>query len=523
MKKNNINIIFFILLIFLFKNALSQLYYEFPKDPDRLFSIGAYPQALEKYIKRLSSSPNNIKLHYKIAICYLKIYNFDKAKEEFDFLLKNKNAPKETLYYLARYYHLNNDFEKAIEYYNKYKEEAKGALDYIKMVDKNIEECKNGKELKKYPIDIDYKNLGPYVNSAWPDFNPFVTPDEKKLFFTTKREGTTGRIFDSDGNYSADIFIVPKLNKLNKVRKMGYPNTYGNEETAGMSEKGTYVFFHLDNPNVKSDIYYSKKGKRSYKKAEPLKLINTNHREVSACSSENFNIIFFASDRPGGYGGLDIYQIKKLPDGNWGKPYNLGPVINTEYDDNYPMLVDSGKTLFFSSKGHTSMGGYDIFKSIYDTTQLKWGFPQNLGYPINTGDDDMTISFTLNKRYAYVTRYRKDSYGNKDIYKITFKSIEPDYTVITGKVLGPDSNIINNDLIIDIYYENNNELYGTYTVNPETGKYVFILPPGEYVMIINGAEEFENFTQKIIIDERNYLQPFIKRNIYLKNIFGNEN
>ncbi|MCB0381723.1 MAG: PD40 domain-containing protein, partial [Flavobacteriales bacterium] len=162
--------------------------------------------------------------------------------------------------------------------------------------------------------------------------------------------------------------------------------------------------------------------------------INSKNQETSACFSPDGNTIYFVSNRPDGIGGKDIYKSTKNKDGKWGEAENLGRTINTIDDEDAVFLHADGKTLYFSSKGHKTMGGYDIFKSTYE--KGKWSTPENIGYPINTADDDVCFVLTASGEYGYYTSAKLDGKGKRDIYRVSFidELNKPKLTLLKGVI-----------------------------------------------------------------------------------------
>ena len=193
--------------------------------------------------------------------------------------------------------------------------------------------------------------------------------------------------------------------------------------------------------------------------------------------------MFFASNRRGGFGGTDIYVCKKIGPNKWSEPLNAGADLNTIYDEDFPNCSPDGKTLYFSSKGHTSMGGYDIFKSTMDEEYKLFSKPKNIGYPINTTDDDMNFRISKNGKYGYIASSNAGGQGDFDIYRVTFNDVESDYSVVIGEFKLKETEHLNfSDIFISITDNINKELIGNYIPNPSNGRFVIILPPGKYQM-----------------------------------------
>lgn len=465
MKKLIITLLVIVNFLLLTVNGYSQQY-NTDMSAKEYFVSGNLRAALTAYLKLLKDDPKNIDYNHKIGICYLNI-NDDKTKaiRYLEFVTTQNKFDNAALLDMGMAYHQAMRFDDAIKYYNKYKERA-GDQD-IETTDRQIEMCYNGKELVKYPLDVTFENLGKNINSSYPDYWPFVPTDESFIVYTSRRKGNRGNLIDYDGYHTSDIYIsIVKKGKYSKTKNLSLINTMGDEEAVGISHDGSNLFVFLDDLYIYGDIYVStKKGKSFQSIKQPGKNINTkSSMETAACLSPDGTLLFFASDRKEGHGGTDIYMSNKLPNGTWGIPINLGSVINTQYNEDFPSISADGKTLYFCSEGHMSMGGFDIFKSSWDEDSSYWQPPLNIGYPINTPDDNMNISFsttldaeteTLQNKYAYVSAVRKDGFGDLDIYRITFNKVTSRFTVIKGLITS-NIPVDNSEYKTFYYYEKNN-------------------------------------------------------------------
>lgn len=381
-----------------------------------------------------------------------------------------------------------------------------------------LKQCDLSKKLIARPVNVSFENLGKNVNSNAPDFLPVTNKDESLLTFTTKRNGVVGNIGSSDGYKTADIYVVKhKRNKYSRARSIGSPNTLGNEYTAGSSENDQYLLYRVNNDDYFDDIFISELGRRSYMAPSVIKnddLKKTS--EVGAAISEDGQTIYFSSDREGGFGGYDIWLMRKLPTNGWSEPINLGKTINTAKDEQYPSLINNGNVLIFSSNGHPGMGGMDLFKSILKETSSEWSLPTNLGYPINTTEDELNISFSKNKRYAYMAQNLDDSFGDLDIYRLTFQEEKDNYTLFSGRVMNADSTIIKSEVMVEIFSEEDGSLFGTYKTNPKNGKYNAILPSGRFMLEVIDVVGYEDFTKSIQILGKNDMQEITNGDIFLK-------
>ena len=515
MKMKHFSILFVFMILSLAFNA-QKLNYENSENAGKMFDLGNYKRAKEIYRELYKKDLTNVKNKYRFGVCLVYSYEREDAIKILESVSKESSCPIEVWYHLANAYHLTNRFDKAITFFNKYINSNGAKPDFVVNAKRSIEMCKNAELLIKKPLNVEFENLGPRVNSKGEEYIPIAAPDESILLYTTRREGTTGRIYDLENYYTADIYATKyKYGNWSKARSVGYPNSYGNEQTAGISENGEYVIYYVNNPQSKNNLQISVKSKSSYKRAIKIdsKKINQNSSEqISATISNDGNYLIFSSNRNDGKGGQDLYFCKKLPNEKWGNPINMGEVINTIYDECYPYLSDEGTTLYFSSKGHNSMGGFDVFKCDINLETQEWSKPVNIGYPLNSADDNIGISFSQNKKYAYVSTYRKDSQGNLDIYRVNFKDTDPSYSTVKGFVLDADSSVMKLPLTIEIIDKATDELYGVYEVNPKTGNYLMILPPNKYEISIDVPEKGV-FKKELLIYDRNKFKSEINYNI----------
>lgn len=482
-----------------------------PAEVAAFFSNGNYEDALDGYLQLLETDPRNEKYNYNVAICYLNT-NISKAKA-IPYLEIVTRIPKHdpnAEYLLGRAYHYAYRFDDAIKLYTKFKETGRGTSSNLKDVDRQIQYCYNAKELIKYPLNVTFENLGKNVNSQYPDYYPYIPADETFLVFNSKRpEGSMRAI---DGAYTANIYISKVANSsFQKAKSIGPPvNTAeGDEEVIGLTSDGKTMLIYYDNLKGFGDIYSVDADKNlNFKKPVILdeNINSAGATEIAASISPDGNTLYFASDRSGGYGGTDIYVARKLPTGLWGPPRNLGPNVNTQYDEDFPNISADGKTLYFSSKGHTSMGGYDIFRADWDESINAWTGIKNYGYPINTPEDDMNLRLSETGRYGYIAALREGGLGDLDIYRVTFTDIEPKYSVIKGSISSIDSTqkVSYSEVFITLTDTRTGEIVGNYAPNPSTGKYVIIIPPGNYTMSVE-APGYQVMNEKIdLADKVNY-------------------
>jgi tetratricopeptide (TPR) repeat protein len=487
-----------------------------PEDAEEHFKHHNYIMAMRVYKVLYAQDKKNPEYNYKLALCYLNTnINKKEAIPYLEFVTKQEKFDPEALFDLGRAYHFANRFDDAIKAYNKYKKKLDGKN--LNKVDRQIEMCYNGKEFMKFPIKVTFENMRD-LNTEYPDYYPFITNDESMLVFTSRRKGNIGASsLEVDGYYSSDIYIstVTKGEYSKPKNAGGGINGRYDEQCVGLAPDGSSMMVYIDNISDLGNIYKSTFNKSNF--AKPVKYegeINEGFETAGALSPDG-NTLYFASDREGGKGLTDIYMVKKLPNGNWARPQPLS-MLNTQYREDFPFISSDGKTLYFASEGHSSMGGFDIFKSIYNEETNVWSNPKNLGYPINDGQDNRSISFSANNRTGYVSASRDGGVGDLDIYRVVFDDALPRYTVISGTLSFADTlNKGNMNAIITVTNTKTKAQVGTYTPVAGTGKYVIALSPGNFMLTVE-SPKCKPFVQSVTIFDLGSFEPEITLNMSLE-------
>jgi hypothetical protein len=392
---------------------------------------------------------------------------------------------------LGRAYQFANRFDEAIASFEEFKKNAKGKEENLKTVDEEIQHCINAKELIKFPINVVFQNLGKNINSKFADYYPFVTENEFYLIYNTNRPKNKNMPKLPNGQYLSSIQLSKVINgQYTMGDVVGLPICEGNsgEEVVGMNAKGNIILINKPNYKGESKLYMStvaNNGEFS-KLIELPSAINGSGDVIAATLNNNATTIYFASNRKGGFGGTDIYMCKLLPTTKWSEAKNMGKEINTIYDEDFPNLSPDGKTLYFSSKGHSSMGGYDIFKAIYNEATAQFENVKNIGYPVNTSYDDLNFRINKSGQFGYVSSLRGDGLGDYDIYRVSFNEVEIDYSVIVGQVVAKDTTqkVDYRNTILTVNNNISNEIVGNYIANPATGGFIIILPLGKYTITV---------------------------------------
>lgn len=413
--------------------ALSEEYYKMGME---VFDYSHRKQATEMFMMAVKANPKSAKAQFmtgrSIMLTIRKEQSLDYFKNAYR--LDPKIDP-DILYYLGQAYHYSEKFDSAILLYTRYNRLLARSLDYekskrINEVNRKIFECHNAKIMVSQPVDVTITHLDELVNSEWPDYAPTINADETLLVFTTRRpeENSNARIA-SDNEYYEEIFYSKKVNgSWTLARNFAAPlnNNYHNA-SVNLSPDGKEMLLYNDSNG--GDILASfLKADGNWTDPEELE-INSEYIENSASISGDGQRLFFTSNRPGGYGGTDIYVCTRDSKGRWTNPQNLGKLVNTDMDEDGVFVSASGKHLYFSSNGHAGMGDLDLYRSTYNVEKDVWEKPVNLGYPINSVENDIYIVFTRDENFAYISSVRKEGIGEQDIYKIDIRNWkEPAYT-----------------------------------------------------------------------------------------------
>ena len=495
---------------------------------------GGYTIALRLYQKAYSLNPDNALLNYKIGVCYLNSAYKDSSLMYLEKAYKIDPLIKpDILYMTGRSYHLKMDFKKAVEMYERYRTSLN--TDELKakneIVNKRIEECNFGIKMKAQPVNVEILSVGKAINSAYPDYRPLISADESMMLFTSRRPNTTGgERSPYDMQYFEDIYIAYNIDgKWQAAENIGAPlNTPDHDAAAGISANGQDMFLYQGGINGGDIILCQLHGNEWERTGLLDGVMNSDSRESSASFSFDGNTIFFVSNKTeGSFGGGDIYQCKKGEDGKWSKPENLGNAINTKYEEASIFIHPDGKTMYYSSQGHNSMGGFDIFRAELDSNGI-WRNPVNLGYPINTPDDDVFFVISGSGKHGYYSSFRTDGAGEKDIYMIDFMEDTAEtyppgagkgaskLTLLKGTVkdgdilipLGAEIEIVDNEI---------NKVIFTSKCNSKTGKYLVSLPSGKNYGIAAKADGYLFHSENFNIPDTAAYQE-IEKNILLYKV-----
>lgn len=515
------------------------------EEGNKLMEEKFYNQAADIWNELLATDQENANLNYKLGYSYFNSYN-QKAKalpylekaaalrtanfggfntagyDPFD--ARERNAPAEVDYYLGRSYHLNNQFDKADMAYQKFldgsdpKHELRGAATRAK------EQTANARVLQASPLEYQISNVGQTINWAGPDFSPVLSVDGNALFYTSRRvrpDSANSAIIDPiAGQPYENVYVSYKDREGNwqAPEVLNINPAMGHLATINVAADGQTLFVYRDDGG-NGNIYESKLVGEIW--SEPVLMgsdINTKAWETHGALTADGNTFYFVSDRKeGSVGGRDIYRVVRLPNGEWSKAQNLSNVVNTAYDEEGPFIHPNGRTLYFSSMGHNSMGGFDIFYTEMNDDGT-WTAPKNLGSPLNTTDDDVFFITTADGRRGYFSSDKIGGYGEKDIYFVDLPSeMEAEgLTVLKGYIIPAPGEELPPSTILYVTDKSTGEVK-TYKPRQRDGVYVAILPPCKEYNLDYRVNDKTVHTEDIFVECESSYQE-INKEIYLSPV-----
>jgi tetratricopeptide (TPR) repeat protein len=502
----------------------SKQFKEILTDANLLFDTDDFKSALQKYISIYKEDSVNEKINLNIAICMYKLKEFPDSI--LPYLIKvDKSAFAEAQFYEAKILHLQHNFDEAIVHYKKYKtfDENKRQVKNGE-VDRLIEISKHAAEYMRNPHKAVIKNLGPVINTKYPEYVPLISADESVLYFTSRRPGSTGDLTDAWGNYYEDVYVsYNKDGEWTKPSNVGPPiNTKTHDACVALSaDAQQMIIYKTSKDELSGDLYATQVTATGW--TNPVKIgpqINTEYKEVSACFSPDGNSIVFSSDKPGGVGGKDLYRVAKLPNGKWSLPSNLSGVVNTKYDEDAPFISADGSTLYFSSKGHETMGEYDIFKCTINENGT-FTRTEDVGYPINTVGDDIYFVVTASAKHGYYSSLNENrdeaGYESEDIYFVDMHYAETDLIVKKGMVFQGKSERPT-AAKITLTDKETNKVSGIYNSNSNTGYFIMVLNPFVSYKMVTECKGYESITMDLEAITKQAVVPVVTDDV-LKILF----
>ncbi len=468
-----------------------------------LYEEKNYLLAYPTFENLLNQHPKESYLKYACGICALS--RSDKHHKAYEYLseLYAKNKKIENIKYdLARAAHYTNHLDEAEALIKEYLAPSK----------MNLDDKKNGLLLQRYisnakyhvskPTNAKIINMGKPLNSSDEEYVPAINATEDLMVFTYKGVKSKGGKMNSfltpdpQGAYTEDLYFSKKeKGKFTAPEPLEEINTTAHDACVSLSLDGQILYFYRNTADDHGDLYQVQVSGQGFSKPKKLKGYVNSYAYEGHCSlSPDGNTLYFTSDRSGGYGGIDIYKATLLPDSTWGNIVNLGDSVNTPYDEDAPFIHPDGRSLFYSSKGRNSMGGYDIFRSTMNAKDSTFKNVQHLGYPINSTDDDIYFVVAANGERAYYSSAKQDGQGLKDIYMIDtkFEGLKPALMLVKGTTKRKNIPVGSKNEIKII--SQSGKIYKVFTSNSSTGEFMVSVPAGEKYKIVF-KDEFGNFKE----------------------------
>ncbi|WP_029510645.1 tetratricopeptide repeat protein [Marinilabilia salmonicolor] len=469
-----------------------------------------YEEAIALYSEILEQNPYHVDALTQLGICYVHTNQeldsaltlFHKAMSIIPATDRFSPFGVDLQQTIARTYHLNQQPREALSVFKSLCDSVDDEQLKNEFA-REMKQIRNSAILLKNPVPLQITNLGNLFNSEFDDHSPLVSFTGDRIFFTSRRPSGHGPELP-DGQYPEKVFFAERTQKgWSKPRVLGeFFSRSEHKSILSLSPDGNRLFLFKNDREGKS-IYVSQYLNGEWQEPEKMPHpINSQWDETHAALSPDQSTLYFTSNRPGGFGGLDVYMSRLDAYGQWGEPVNMGPVINSELDEETPMLHPDGQTLYFASEGHTSMGRFDVFYSQMQDDET-WTQPVNMGHPINTPDDDFFFVPTLDKSRAYYASYRfSENVGRSDIYKVEFDSLYNGSLAVIEGTIQNSKNLPVEQIRLLVSRDSDNRQVGDYRPNPATGRYLLFLESGENYTIKEVTPESEEQPLNIHVSEQ---------------------
>ena len=469
---------------------------------ESLLSAGKWPEAIELFEEAVKNDEKNINLRYEYGKALLTFGDYKKSLLHLDFVYKTKsNHAKDLGFLRAKALHLNEKYAEAAAAFRLLKNEISPTQPEYRYIDRLIGQCRRAESMAKTPVNANIENLS--INSQYSDFAPVIATDNSVIYFTSSRPGAVEDKLSKPPVYREDVYRSYINNgEYSSVENVGTPiNSAELDASIGLSADGNTMYIYRSVGN-QGDVYISQLTTKGWENPQALSQINTNYWEPSVCEAVGGKVLIYSSEKPGGMGGRDLYIAGLRGDGSW-YSRNLGPEINTPYNEDAPFLHPDGRTLYFSSDGHSTIGGFDIFKSVLQNGG-DWSKPENLGYPINSPADDIYFTLAADGITAYLSSTRQGGKGLKDVYKVTFSKQNKianaplAIPVFKGKVIDAENNnAIGQSQIIII----DNETQDTILSKVTPGNFILPLQTNRNYNISISAENYLFHSENILFND----------------------
>jgi tetratricopeptide (TPR) repeat protein len=470
-----------------------------------MFEQQAYLLALPIFDKLLNEHPKELYLKYVTGVSGL--YRSDMHQKSLEYLEEvyrvNKKVTDIELD-LSKAYHFNYKLDEAQAMLDAFKK-RKPKEELLKIANKLADNIAYSKELMAKPSAAKFVALDKNINSPFSEFYPHVSSDESFIVYTYTGDKSTGGTQngtlepDPLGDYYEDIFYSNKTNNSWAEAKAlsELVNTNAVEVAIGISNDAQTVYLFKDDGLTGGDIYFTKYTSQGWTLAEKLRGdINSFYWESDVSVSADGRTMFFSSARPGGYGGKDLFRATLQADSTWGNVQNLGVNINSVGDEDAPYIHPDGRTLIFSSNGLKTMGGSDLFVSYLNWQDSTWSTPVNLGYPINSPEDDFSLELNVSGQRAYISSSKSTGMGMDDIYVIEMSNeIEKPVLASVSGIITYDGKAVSAQIIAT--EQKTNKVFNTVYSRADNGKYLINLPKGKDYVLTYRYHDLQNQVKNI--------------------------
>lgn len=452
----------------------------------------------------LEEDPSSAYYNFWMGKCLYITYQRNKALPYFEKVEKvNPEVDDEFFYYFGLTLHYNLLFDKAIQAYRKDLERYEPNSTEYAFVNNRVAQCLQAKEIvkRKEGDQVKIENMGATINSPFSEHSPVISANDSMLVYTARRPECLGAK-PAEHFYDEDLYVAFKKGDIwSKGENIGHPvNSKGHDATISINAdaKTLYIYRHKKAGGLYKTDFDDKVKKWNEPKAIE-KPLNSKYYEASICESADGKLMFFTSDRPGGYGGRDVYMVKKNDKDEWSEPINLGPPINTRFDEDAPYFHPDGKTLYYSSNGPQSMGGFDIF--VTELVEGTWLEPLNMGYPVNTPDDDIYFVISSSGKSGYYSSGKEGGFGEKDIYNIEFPyyPYPRRYNIIELAGVVQDVNSLDTlNAMVFLVDNETHKILDSVKTGPETGQFYFVLEPERSYSLEVKSDGYPSSTEPVI-------------------------
>jgi outer membrane protein OmpA-like peptidoglycan-associated protein len=455
------------------------------QDADLFFYFNEdFDKAASLYEVIMKNFPDNMNIKAKLGICYLNTdgkkadalkllekATGDVVKSDNEYLEYGQKASLDTWFYLAHAYHINNNLLKAISLYIDVRKKIGATQAFrVEYIENQIKACRYALEMEKSPVNTSEELLIPWLKD-WPGANHPVLSENDSVFVFTQKVDGKNHVFCSfkTSDWKRPVDITTQLG--------GNENLESNSITA----RGDLLILYTDD-GADGNLYSSSRKGSEWSKMRKLnKNINTKYWEAHGFITPDGNQLYFSSNRPDGFGELDLWVSKKEENGSWGSASNLGNSVNTLFNENTPFYVPGTGTLLFSSMGHSGMGGYDLFSSTLKDG--KWTIPVGMPYPVNTTSDN-TMFMEDPERKGLITSMVDDKTRIRNVYRIIQMGLSSESIVATGDVGLQDGMIIEPGLAeLKLTHADSSRAWKKIEIN-DSGKFKFDTKPGDYIVQI---------------------------------------